>query len=169
MIWRASLVTGTALLIAVLVQVTLLSRLGIPGATPDLVVVTVVAIGLAMGSIPGGFAGIAAAILLALAAPVPGLLGVHALVYVVIGFLAGLVVDPRDRSIWLIMGMVGLSTAGAVLGTATLSAVLGSERITWDTVPALTVSSALYGVLLAPLVVPLIRSITRGLVSELAR
>lgn len=169
MIWRASLVTGTAVLMAVLVQVTLLSRLGIPGATPDLVVVTVVAIGLAMGSIAGGVAGLGAAIVLALAAPVPGLLGVHALVYVVIGYLAGMVIDPRDRSIWLIMGLVGLSTAGAVLATATLSAMLGSERVTWDTVPALTLSSALYGVLLAPIVVPLIRSVSRGLVSELAR
>jgi rod shape-determining protein MreD len=149
--------------------VTLLSRLGIPGATPDLVVVTVVAIGLAMGSVPGGVAGLLAAVLLSLAAPVPGLLGVHALVYVVIGFLAGMVIDPRDRSIWLIMGLVGLSTAGAVLATAGLSAMLGSERVSWEAVPALTLSSALYGVLLAPLVVPLLRALTRGLVSEIAR
>jgi len=79
------------------------------------------------------------------------------------------VIDPRDRSIWLIMGLVGLSTAGAVLATAGLSAMLGSERVSWEAVPALTLSSALYGVLLAPLVVPLLRALTRGLVSEIAR
>jgi rod shape-determining protein MreD len=169
MIWRASLVTGTAVLLAVLLQVTFLSRIGLPGATPDLLVVTIVAIGLSMGSIPGGVAGLAGAVLLSLATPVPGLMGVHAVIYVVIGFLAGMVVDPRDRSIWLIMGLVGLSTAGAVLTTAALSALLGSERITWDAVPALTLSSALYGVLLAPLVVPVVRAVSRGLVSEIAR
>lgn len=169
MIWRAGFVIVTALLVAVLLQVTFLSRLGIPGATPDLVVVTVVGIGLAMGSIAGGSAGLLAAVLLGLAAPVAGLLGIHALIYVVLGFLAGMVIDPRDRSIWLIMGLVGLSTAGAVLATATLSAMLGSERITWEDVPTLTLTSALYGVLLAPIVIPLLRAVTRGLVSELAR
>lgn len=169
MIWRASLVIGTTVLLAVLLQVTFVSRLGIPGATPDLLVVTIVAIGLAMGSVAGGLAGFTGAVLLALAAPVPGLLGVHAIVYVVIGFLAGLVVDPRDRSIWVIMGLVGLSTAGAVLATAALSALLGSERVTWDAVPSLTLSTALYGVLLAPLVVLAVRAVSRGLVSEIAR
>jgi rod shape-determining protein MreD len=168
MIGRASLVVGSTVLVAVLIQVTFLSRLGIPGATPDLVVVTVVALGLAMGSVVGGIAGFTAAVALGLATPVPGLLGVQALVFVVIGFVVGRVVDPRDRSIWIIMGIVGLSTAAAVLATASLASVLGSERVMWDVVPGLTLSSALYGVLLAPLVVPAIGALSRGLVSELA-
>jgi rod shape-determining protein MreD len=168
MIARASLVVGSTVLIAVLIQVTFLSRLGIPGATPDLVVVTVVAIGLAMGSVAGGIAGLTAAVLLGLATPVPGLLGVQALVFVVIGFVVGRVVDPRDRSIWIIMGIVGLATSSAVLATASLASILGSERVMWDVVPGLTLSSALYGVLLAPLVVPAIGALSRGLVSELA-
>lgn len=168
MIGRASLVVGSTVLLAVLIQVTFLSRLGIPGATPDLVVVTVVALGLAMGSVTGGIAGFTAAIALGLATPVPGLLGIQALVYVVIGFVVGRVVDPRDRSIWIIMGIVGLSTAAAVLATAGLASVLGSERVMWDVVPGLTLSSALYGVLLAPLVVPPIGALSRNLVSELA-
>ncbi len=168
MIVRATLVVGSVVLLAVLIQVTFLARLGLPGATPDLVVVAVVALGLAMGSVAGGIAGLAAAISLGLATPVPGLMGVQALIYVVIGFTAGRTVDPRDRSIWVIMGIVGLSTAGAVLAVAGLSAVLGSERIMWDVVPGLTLSSALYGVLLAPLVVPAVGALSRGLVSELA-
>jgi rod shape-determining protein MreD len=168
MIARASLVVGSVVLLAVLIQVTFLTRLGVPGATPDLVVVVVVALGLAMGSVVGGVAGLAAAVALGLATPVPGLMGVQALVYVVIGFAAGRLVDPRDRSIWVIMGITGVSTAAAVLAVAGLSAVLGSERIMWDAVPALTLSSALYGVLLAPLVVPAVGALSRGLVSEQA-
>lgn len=168
MIGRASLVVASVVLLAVLIQVTFLTRLGLPGATPDLVVVAVVGLGLAMGSVVGGIAGFSAAVALGLAAPVPGLMGVQALVYVVIGFSVGRIVDPRDRSIWVIMGISGLSTAAAVLAVASLSAILGSDRVMWDVVPGLTLSSALYGVMLAPLVVPFTGALSRGLVSELA-
>ena len=60
MIWRQGLVIGLAVLFAVIVEVTLLSRLGLPGATPDLVVVTVVALALAMGPTQGAAAGFVA-------------------------------------------------------------------------------------------------------------
>jgi len=167
-IWRSSVVIGTVMLLAVLIELTVLSRLGIPGATPDLVVVCVVALALALGPAPGAVAGFVGGLLLGLAPPADGVLGVSALVLALIGFLAGKVVDPRDRSIWVIMGIVGLSTSGAVLGTAVLNAILGSDRVMWEVVPGLALSSALYGVLLAPLVVPLIGSAARTLVSELA-
>lgn len=168
MIWRSSILIGTVMLLALLIELTFLSRLGLPGATPDLIVVCVVALALALGPAPGAVAGFTGGILLGLAPPSDSVLGLSALVFALIGYLAGQVVDPRDRSIWIIMGIVGLSTSGAVLGTAVLGAVLGSERVMWDAVPALTLSSALYGVLLAPLVVPVIGKVARGLVFELA-
>ena len=40
MIFRQLVVIGSLLLVAVVLQTTVLSRLGLPGATPDLVVVT---------------------------------------------------------------------------------------------------------------------------------
>ena len=52
-----SLLVGTLVTTAVVIQVTLLSRLGLPGATPDIVVVTVVAIALATGPVQGAVAG----------------------------------------------------------------------------------------------------------------
>ena len=48
MIWRQALIVGLSVFAAVIVELTLLSRLGLPGATPDVVIVTVVAIALAM-------------------------------------------------------------------------------------------------------------------------
>lgn len=168
MIARAALVIGTVMLAAVIIQLTFLGRLGLPGATPDLVVVCVVALALALGPTVGAMAGFVGGLLLGVAPPSDGYLGLSALVFVVIGYLAGKVIDPRDRSIWLIMGIVGLSTSGAVLGTALISAVVGSERISWESVPALALTSALYGVLLTPLVVPPIGKLARTLVSELA-
>lgn len=168
MIWRSSVVIGTVMLLAVLIELTVLSRLGLPGATPDLVVVCVVALALALGPAPGAVAGFVGGLLLGLAPPSDSVLGVSALVFALIGFLAGKVIDPRDRSIWIIMGIVGLSASGAVLGTAVLNAIVGSDRVMWDLVPGLALSSALYGVLLTPLVVPMIGSVARTLVSELA-
>lgn len=166
MIWRQVLIIGTATLMAVLVEVTLLSRLGIPGATPDLVVVTVVAIALAMGPVQGAAAGFAAGVLIDLAPPGDTLLGVNAVVYVAIGIITGLAVDPRDRTIPIMMGMTGLATGAAVLLTAGLDTMLGSERVDWEQVPVLTLTSALYGVLLAPGVILLVAWIVRKATPE---
>ncbi|HEV8025355.1 MAG TPA: hypothetical protein VGP37_10780, partial [Candidatus Nanopelagicales bacterium] len=63
MIVRQGLVIGVPLLLASLIQVTLLSRLGLPGATPDLLVAIVVAVALAMGPIQGAFAGFLAGVI----------------------------------------------------------------------------------------------------------
>ena len=138
MIWRQAIIIGTFVLAAVLIEVTLLSRLGIPGATPDLVVVTVVAIALTMGPVQGAVSGFVAGVLLDLAPPGDTLIGVNALVYVGIGFVTGVAVDPRDRTIPVMMGMVGLSTGAAVLLIAGLDTMLGSDRVDWEQIPVLT-------------------------------
>ena len=166
MIWRQVLIVGTATLLAVLIEVTLLSRLGIPGATPDLVVVTVVAIALAMGPVQGAAAGFASGVLIDLAPPGDTLLGVNAVVYILIGLVTGVAVDPRDRTIPIMMGMTGLATGAAVLLTAGLDTMLGSDRVDWEQIPVLTLTSALYGVLLAPGVILLVAWIVRKATPE---
>lgn len=168
MIWRQAIIIGTFVLAAVLIEVTLLSRLGIPGATPDLVVVTVVALALTMGPVQGAVSGFAAGVLLDLAPPGDTLIGVNALVYVGIGFVTGVAVDPRDRTIPIMMGMVGLSTGAAVLLIAGLDTMLGSDRVDWEQIPVLTLTSALYGVILAPLVILATRAVVRKATPEVA-
>ena len=153
MLWRQILVIGSLVLAAVIVEVTLLSRLGLPGATPDLVVVTVVAIALAMGPTQGAVAGFSAGVLLDLAPPSATVLGVNAIVYLAIGYVTGFVIDPRDRTVPILMGIVGLSAAAAVLATAALDSLHGSDRVAWSEVPGMVLSSALYAVILAPAVV----------------
>lgn len=150
MIWRQALIIGTFTLLAVLIELTLLSRLGIPGATPDLVVVTIVAIALAMGPVQGAVAGFASGLLLDLAPPGDTLIGVNAIVYVAIGFITGVAVDPRDRTVPIMMGIVGLSTGAAVVVISAFDTMLGSDRVDWEQVPVLTLTSALYGLILAP-------------------
>ncbi len=125
----------------------------LPGATPDLVVVTIVAIALAMGPTQGAIAGFTAGVLIDLAPPADTVLGVNAIVYIVIGYVTGFVIDPRDRTVPIMIGIVGLAAAGATLATAALDTLLGSGRVSWEDVPGLALSSALYAVILAPLVV----------------
>ena len=168
MIIRQGLFIGTCVFLAVLFELTLLSRLGIPGATPDLVVVTVVAIAFAMGPLQGAMAGYAAGVLIDLSPSSDTLVGVNAIIYLVIGFVAGFWGDPRDRTLPIMIGITALSTGAAALGTAIVDTALGSDRVNWAEVPWITLSSALYGVLLSALVIPLIDRISRPFVSEIA-
>lgn len=153
MIWRPALLIVTLMLLAVIVQVTLLSRLGLPGATPDLVVVTIVALAFAMGPVQGAAAGFVGGLLLGVAPPAVSLIGVNAAVYVIVGIVTGFVIDPRDRTVAVMSGIVGLAAAGSVIGVAALDAMLGSSRVVWTSVPSLALSSALYALILAPLVI----------------
>jgi rod shape-determining protein MreD len=152
-IWRQALLIGFLVLVAVIVELTLLSRLGLPGATPDLVVVTIVAIALAMGPTQGAVAGFLGGVLIDLAPPADTLLGVNAIVYIAIGYITGVAVDPRDRSVPVMIGIVALAAGAASLATAALDTLLGSNRVSWEDVPGVALSSALYAVIMAPFVV----------------
>jgi rod shape-determining protein MreD len=165
---RQAMIIGSAIFLAVIIELTLLSRLGLPGATPDLVVVTIVALALAYGPLPGAIAGFSAGILIGLAPPFDGILGIQAIIFTIVGLVTGAVVDPRDRSVPVIMGMVGLSTGGVVLLNAVLLTVLSGDRVVWESVPELTLTGALYGLILAPVVVPGIGRIVRSLTPEVA-
>ena len=168
MIYRQGILIGTCIFLAVVIELTLLSRLGIPGATPDLVVVTVVAIALAMGPVQGASAGFAAGILLDLSPPSDTLVGVNAIIYLIIGFIAGYWVDPRDRTLIIIMGITSLSTGGAAFATAALDTVLGGSRVNWAEVPWVTLSAAFYGLLLTPLVIPVVGWLVKKITPEMS-
>ena len=168
MIWRQSVVIFVCTFAAVIVELTLLSRLGLPGATPDLVVVTVVALALAMGPTQGATAGFCAGILLDLAPPADTLLGVNAIVYLAVGFITGFIIDPRDRTVPVMIGIVGLSTAAATLATAILDTLLGSNRVAWDQMPSIVLTSTLYAVIMAPVVVLGVAWIVRRVTPEVA-
>jgi hypothetical protein len=106
--------------------------------------------------------------LIGLAPPFDGILGVQAIIFTLVGLVTGAVVDPRDRSVPVIVGMVGLSTGGVVLLNALFLSLLAGTRVVWENVPELTLTAALYGILLAPLVVPGIGRIVRTLTPEVA-
>lgn len=166
MIVRQGLVIGGVLFLAFLIQVTLLSRLGLPGATPDLLVVSVVAIALAMGPIQGAFAGFLAGAIIDVSPPADTVVGVNSIVYLAIGFVTGYIIDTRDRTVPGMIAMAGIACAAAALGTAALDAMLGSPRVIWESVPLIALTSAVYGALLAPMMIPLLGWLTRKLAPE---
>ncbi len=165
---RQTVICATVIVLAVMLQLTLLSRLGLPGATPDLVVVCVVALALAYGPLTGAVVGFAAGLVLGFTPPAGGVIGIQALIFLVIGFLTGAVIDPRDRTVPVLMGLVGLSTGAATLAYAVLIAGFGGKQVAWDAVPALVLTSSLYGLILAPVVVPTISWLVRKVTPEIA-
>ena len=64
------------------------------------------------------------------------------------------------------VAIAAIGCAAAALGTAALDAMLGSPRVLWESVPLIALTSALYGALLAPLMIPLLGWLTRKLAPE---
>jgi rod shape-determining protein MreD len=148
------LLVGALLVTATIIQLTVLPLLRLPGAVPDLVGVTVVALGLAAGPVRGAATGFAAGLLLDLVPPADGILGLSAVVLVVVGYLAGLLGADPDRSPLVTVGLTALLAAGAVLGLAMVGGIVIDPRVTWDRIPMLLVTQAAYAAILAPFVVP---------------
>jgi rod shape-determining protein MreD len=101
-----------------------------------------------------------------LAPPADTTLGVNAIVYVVIGFAAALFVDRRDRTVPLLIAIVAVSAAAATLGVAALDSLLGSARVQWDSMAVMVVTSAIYAVVMAPVVVLGIAWLVRRIAPE---
>lgn len=153
---------GVALLLtALLVQTVLLSRLPLPGAAPDLLLVVVVALALAEGPGSGAVTGLSAGLLTDLVGDHE--LGRVALAYVVVGYAAGLVYDGPDRSVLLPPAVVGLAAAGAVTVFAAVGILLGDPRTTGAAYLRGTAATVTYCVALTPLVVPAVGALVRRL------
>lgn len=151
--------TMTALVVtAVILQLTVLPLLGLPGATPDVVAVTVIALGFAAGPVRGSVAGFGAGLLLDLVPPADGLLGLSAVVLVVLGYLAGLL-GQTERSPFASVGLTGLLAGGVVIGLALVGGVVGDPRVSWERITGLLATQVLYALVLAPFVVPLVAAL----------
>lgn len=152
---------GTALVLsAYLIQTCLLSRLPLPGATPDLLLVVVVGLALSQGSRSGAVHGFAAGLVVDLGTDHE--LGRVALAYALVGYAAGLVRDDPHGSVLLPVGVAGLSAAAAVTVFAAEGVLLGDPRITLVTYLGGALATALYCVMLTPLVVPAVGLLVRA-------
>ncbi len=141
------------LLVALIVQTVLFPQLPTGWIRPDVLLLVVVAVGLADGPFPGMRVGFAAGLmtdLLVLVAP----LGLATLVFTVIGFAVG-TIRPylAPSSITAPLVLAGITGALGTAAYGTLALLLGDERFAGWTLIEASLGVAIYNVLIAPLVI----------------
>lgn len=166
MILRRILLCGVLLVLAVILEVTLLAPLPFPGATPPLLLVVVAGLAFAFGPTTGAVCGFAGGLLLDMAPPAAGTLGITALLLAVVGYLLGNLGDPYDRPVLLSVGGTAFSAAAVVLVGAILGGLLGNPRIQWGDVPGLMVTAFVYAALLGALLVVPIQRLAKRVVPD---
>lgn len=166
MIIRRALLLGSLIVLAVVIELSLLAPLPWWGATPPLVLVVVAAIAFVYGPVTGAVAGFSAGLLLDLAPPAEGTIGTSALIATLLGYGLGRVFDSDDRP-WLLTTALTAAAGGvAVVANAALGGLLGDPRVRWEEVPSMTVAAIAYAGVLALVIVPLVRGISRKVVPE---
>ncbi|MEU3277792.1 rod shape-determining protein MreD [Streptomyces antibioticus] len=149
--------------VALVIQVSVLARLHLPGAVPDLLLLTVLGLAMVYGHVGGALIGFGAGLLADLAPPADHAAGRYALVLCVIGYLAGLI-KPENGQIKSATGPM-LVVVGAAVGSTLLYAGVGA--LVGDTaarhvgLTGLLFTAALYDLLLAPFVVPVVMLLAR--------
>src|SRR5579875_1274874 len=118
---------GAALALALLVQLTLVNGLRLPGGgAPDLVLLTVSAIGLVGGERPGLAAGFCAGLALDLAPPASGPAGPWTLVLSLARYWCGRMAFTARRSSLLALAVAAVAAATGEAASAGLALALGS-------------------------------------------
>lgn len=147
---------------AVVLQASLLARLGLPGATPALLLVVVLTFAMSAGPAAGAIIGFSAGVLVDLAPPSAGSLGQTAAIYAMAGFLAGFIeLKPGRPDLQSIATVSGLSV-GVVLTQTLLASLIGNPEVTWSIVPILLFTQLIYAAVLSLFVIPVVGMLYRG-------
>lgn len=161
MTFQRFLLGAASIVTALLLQLSVVGRLPVPGAAPDIVLVLVVAFALAEGPMSGMVTGFVAGLL------ADGLsaheLGRLALAYAVAGYVTGMLQDDTDRSTLQPFGAVLLGAVAALAAFSVEGILLADHRISVHTVVRAALSSVPYDVVLTPFVVPLVSGLIRRL------
>ena len=156
-----TLISFVFVAVAVVVQLTVVDRIAFPGgAGPDLVLLTVAALGLASGPMAGALIGFWAGLALDVAPPGSHFVGQDALVFCLIGYACGLLADdssgdgatePGHTALFEIVVVAAGAICGEALG-ALLGVMLSDPRVTWLAITRVLPAAVVYDVLLAPFV-----------------
>ncbi|MEU8783774.1 rod shape-determining protein MreD [Streptomyces sp. NPDC048637] len=157
------LLSAPLVVVALVIQVTILARLQLPGAVPDLLLLVVVGLALVYGHVGGALIGFFAGLLADLAPPSDHAIGRYALVLCVIGYAAGLTKPDsgRHRSATVPLLVVIGAAIGSTLMYAGVGALVGDTAARHVGIVGLLLSATLYDLLLAPFVVPLVMALAR--------
>jgi rod shape-determining protein MreD len=139
--------------IGILVQLTLLDGLRLPGGgVPDLVLVLVAALAMAQGPLAGLVIGFAAGLCLDLAPPGSALIGQYALVFCLVGWVAGRLSGAARRSPLRLALLMGGVVAAAEAVVAALGRALVPAEVSVAEIRSVLPASILYDLLLCPFV-----------------
>ncbi|MFB8771471.1 rod shape-determining protein MreD [Streptomyces broussonetiae] len=157
------LLSSALVVVALVLQVSVLARLHLPGAVPDLVLLTVLGLALVYGHVGGALVGFGAGLLIDLAPPADHAVGRYALVLSVVGYLAGLArpENGRLKSATGPMAVVVVAAVGTTLLYAGVGALVGDTAARHVGLGSLLFTAALYDLLLAPFVVPGVMALAR--------
>ncbi|MGP4000405.1 rod shape-determining protein MreD [Streptomyces sp. 8N706] len=157
------LLSATLVVVALVVQVSILARLQLPGAVPDLMLLVVLALALVYGHVGGALVGFGAGLLADLAPPADHAVGRYALVLSIVGYLAGLA-KPENGRLRSAAGPL-LVVVGAAVSTtlmyAGVGALVGDTAARQVGLVSLVLTATLYDLLLAPFVVPGVMALAR--------
>lgn len=166
MVGRRIVVSALLLILAVLIEVTILAPLDFPGATPTLVLVVVVILAGQFGATTGAIAGFAGGFLLDIAPPAAGTIGITALLLTIVGYAAGRFAESDDRPWWSLAILAGLAAPLVILAGSALGGLLGDPRVRWDDVIFLMLTSAGYALALGLILGLPLRRLCRWIVPE---
>ncbi|MQY15608.1 hypothetical protein SRB5_57940 [Streptomyces sp. RB5] len=157
------LLSAALVVVALIIQVSVLARLHLPGAVPDLMLLVVLGLALVYGHVGGSLVGFGAGLLADIAPPADHAVGRYALVLAVIGYFAGLI-KPEKGQVKSALGPLFV-VAGAAVGSTVLYAGVGalvSDGATRGVgLGSLIATATLYDLLLAPFTIPLVMALAR--------
>ena len=157
------LLSTALIVVALVIQVSVLARLHLPGAVPDLMLLTVLGLAMVYGHVGGALVGFGAGLLADLAPPADHAAGRYALVLCVVGYCAGLIKPENGRlkSATGPMLVVVAAALGSTLLYAGVGALVGDTAARHVGMTSLLITAALYDLLLAPFVVPGVMALAR--------
>ena len=153
---RRAALSAIAVVVALVLQLTVVDRLPLPGGGPDLVLVVVVALGLTGGPMAGLLAGFGAGLALDIAPPASYLLGEHALVFCLVGYGCGRLSGITDRSAASSIGIAALAVAGGEVLQVIVGLLFGDPGVSWPAIQVVLPPVVLQDILISPFVVYLI-------------
>ena len=166
-------VLAVALFAAVVIQLTVVNRLPLPGAAaPDLVLLLVTAIAVTTSPLSGAVTGFAGGLALDVAPPAAHYAGEYALVFCLAGYAAARVnsaiinMNGGERDPIAAFTVMAAAAAAGEAGKAALGMLLSDPDVTGAVVARVLPGAILYDLLLAPLAFWLVSRVTRAAAVE---
>jgi rod shape-determining protein MreD len=157
--WRKALIAAAlpvSLFVAVVVQLTVVNRLPLPGGTtPDLVLLLVAAVAVCTGPMTGLLTGFAGGLALDIAPPATHYAGEYALVFCLVGYFAARLAaasaaSTGDRNGWVELGVMAAATAAGEAGKAGLGLLLSDPDVTGPAIRHVLPAAIAWDLLLTP-------------------